>query len=143
VIALLDVNVLIALGWPNHSHHESAHSWFAEWTSGWATTPLTETGFARVSSNTSVLATAVRPVDALANLAKLRAMRGHTFWVDDVEAVIGDELAADRVLGHRQVADVHLVAIAIANDGTVATFDEGVRSLVAKQHARHVTVIPV
>jgi uncharacterized protein len=142
MIALLDVNVLVALGWPNHSHHDAAHAWFAEWTDQWATTPLTETGFVRVSSNTAVLATAVRPVDALANLAKLRASHGHTFWVDGVEAVLGDELAAERVLGHKQVADVHLVALAIANAGTVATFDTGMRSLVGKQHARHVTVIP-
>ncbi len=143
MIALLDVNVLIALGWPNHSHHDSAHAWFAQWTSGWATTPPTETGFVRVSSNSVVLATAVRPVDALASLAKLRAMPGHTFWVDSVEAVVGEALAAERVLGHKQVGDIHLVAIAIAHDGTVATFDRGMRSLVGNQHARHVTVIPV
>jgi toxin-antitoxin system PIN domain toxin len=142
VRALLDVNVLIALAWPNHSHHDSAHSWFAEWTAGWATTPLTETGFVRVSSNTAVLATAVRPVDALASLAKLRALPAHTFWVDSVEGVVGNELAAERVLGHRQVADVHLVAIAMAHDGTVATFDKGMRSLVTEHHADHVTVIP-
>ena len=26
---LLDVNVLIALAWPSHAHHEAAHHWFS------------------------------------------------------------------------------------------------------------------
>jgi uncharacterized protein len=141
VIALLDVNTLIALAWPNHSHHDAAHEWFAERTTGWATTPITETGFVRVSSNGSVLATPARPIDAIEHLSRLRAMTGHSFWSDGVEGVVGSELDATRVLGHRQVSDAHLVAIAIANDGTLATFDKGIRSLVGPRHARHITLI--
>ena len=29
MIALPDVNTLIALAWPNHVHHDAARSWFA------------------------------------------------------------------------------------------------------------------
>lgn len=33
---LLDVNVLVALAWPNHVHHVSARRWFAaEAAQGW------------------------------------------------------------------------------------------------------------
>ena len=40
---LLDVNVLIALAWPNHLHHAVALSWFeANVESGWATCAVTE-----------------------------------------------------------------------------------------------------
>ncbi len=141
MIALLDVNTLIALGWPNHSHHEAAHEWFGNWTSGWATTSMTETGFVRVSSNDSVLPAAVRPIDAIEHLSRLRSMPGHTFWIDAVGGVVGNDLDATRILGHRQVSDAHLVSIAIANDGTVATFDKGMRSLVDKSQKRHITVI--
>lgn len=28
-VALLDLNVLLALAWPTHEHHEPAHAWFA------------------------------------------------------------------------------------------------------------------
>ena len=36
--ALLDVNVLIALVWPNHVHHEAARAWFTRRRKdGWAT----------------------------------------------------------------------------------------------------------
>ena len=49
MIALPDVNVLIALAWPNHVHHDAARSWFAESrATGWATCPVTEAGFVRV-----------------------------------------------------------------------------------------------
>ncbi len=46
---LLDVNVLIALTWPHHVHHNAAKSWFAGVRgNGWTTCPLTEAGFVRV-----------------------------------------------------------------------------------------------
>ena len=45
-VALLDVNVLIALAWPNHVHHELSLRWFKEQQPrGWATCPATQTGF--------------------------------------------------------------------------------------------------
>ena len=35
--ALLDVNLLVALAWPNHVHHQAAHRWFARRARhGWA-----------------------------------------------------------------------------------------------------------
>ncbi len=141
MIALLDVNTLVALAWPNHSHHDAAHEWFAGWKTGWATTPLTEIGFVRISSNSIVLASSVRPVDAIEHLSRLRAMPNHSFWSDPIEGVVGDDLDPTRVLGHRQAADAHLIALAVANNGTVATFDKGFASLIGKNHARHVTVI--
>jgi len=52
MIALLDVNVLVALFDPNHTLHEPAHRWFeTERESGWATCPITENGLVRVLSN--------------------------------------------------------------------------------------------
>ena len=45
MIALPDVNTLIALAWPNHVHHDAARSWFvANRAAGWATCALTEAG---------------------------------------------------------------------------------------------------
>ncbi len=51
-VALLDVNVLLALFDPDHIHHEAAHRWFARSReSGWASCPLTENGVVRILSN--------------------------------------------------------------------------------------------
>jgi predicted nucleic acid-binding protein len=62
--ALLDVNVLVALFDPDHVHHEVAHDWFADnGPRGWATCPLTESGFVRVVSNPSYGTTQYRATD--------------------------------------------------------------------------------
>ena len=50
MIRLLDVNVLIALTWPNYVHHEAAQSWFTNArTIEWATCSLTEAVFVCIS----------------------------------------------------------------------------------------------
>ena len=56
-IALLDVNVLLALSNPRHTHHEIAHDWFADHhLGGWATCAVTQNGFIRVLSNAAARA---------------------------------------------------------------------------------------
>ena len=126
---LLDVNVLVALAWPNHVHHAAAHRWFTR-LDAWATTPITELGFIRVSSNARVLSEAVRPGDALDLLARMRRARGHTFWDDDVVLSEDDSGLAGRIVGHRQLTDAHLVLLARSHGGRVATFDRGMVQLV-------------
>jgi uncharacterized protein len=40
MVSLLDVNVVVALAWPNHIYHEAAHRWFRRnAASGWAKVP--------------------------------------------------------------------------------------------------------
>ena len=59
-MALLDVNALVALAWNRHVHHAAIHAWFDESPDRlWATCPLTEAGFVRVSSNPGALGDAV------------------------------------------------------------------------------------
>ena len=48
--SLLDVNVLMALLWENHEHHQVARTWF-QGVTDFATCPVTQLGFARVSSH--------------------------------------------------------------------------------------------
>ncbi len=131
MIPLLDVNVLVAIAWPNHVHHRAARSWFVSTHSeGWATTPATQSGFVRVSSNRKAIPGARSPAEAIALLRDLTATAGHRFW-DDATAMTDDTLvAAHQLVGHRQVSDAHLVAIAISHDGCLATFDRGVVEVV-------------
>jgi len=141
VIHLLDVNVLMALAWPNHVHHAAAHRWFAD-LDGWATTPITELGFMRVSCNARVLPEAVRPGAALAMLDRMRRARGHTFWSDDIVLSEDDSGLATRIGGHRQLTDAHLILMARARGGRVATFDRGMAQLVAGLMPERVEQIP-
>ncbi len=130
MIRLLDVNVLVALAWPNHVHHAAAHEWFgAIRDEGWATCSMTETGFVRVSSNPKALPDAVRPVEAIALLQRMRAVPGHQFWKDAVSIADDGTQLANRIVGHRQVADVHLVLLAQKHGGRLATFDRGIVAL--------------
>jgi toxin-antitoxin system PIN domain toxin len=126
VTALLDVNLLVGLAWPNHAHHHPALAWFrARRGQPWATTPFTETGFVRVSSNASAIATAVTPAQAIAMLDRLRAVAGHRFLIDDVGLVLGDYFNPSRLQTHRHVTDGHLLALARRHGVCLATLDTG------------------
>lgn len=47
---LLAVNLLMALLWENHEHHERARQWLAT-VREFATCPISQLGFARISSH--------------------------------------------------------------------------------------------
>jgi len=128
--ALLDVNVLLALAWPNHQHHGSAHRWFAkEGRLLWATCALTQLGFVRLSANPAYTTQAVSPAAALSLLQGLAAHAAHEFW-DTCPPLHADALA--RAAGHRQVNDAYLLHLAATHKGRLATFDAGLRA-----HAPH------
>ena len=132
-VALLDVNLLVALAWPSHIHHGTAHAWFAKGSRhGWATCPMTQCGFVRVSSNPSCIKDAVSPLEAMAVLRAIMAMPGHVFWED--EPSLQDEtLFSDFALGgHRQITDAYLLSLAVHRKGRLATLDHGLASLAPK-----------
>jgi uncharacterized protein len=132
VDALLDVNVLVALAWPTHVHHDRAHRWLAANKNGWATCPATQTGFIRVVANPAFSPHALSPREALAQLEAMLGQRGHVFWADDRPFAGSKFVAAERLVGHRQITDAHLLAIALRHNGRLVTFDAGVESLVPK-----------
>ena len=128
MVHLLDVNVLIALFDPGHVHHEAAHGWFeGSRTSGWATCPMTENGFARVIANPAYPGRRTTVGDAADRLTRFTRSGHHTFWKDDVSILDRDCVLAERLGGHREVADAYLLAIAVGKGGALATFDRGVR----------------
>lgn len=141
---LLDVNVLVALAWPTHVHHGAARRWFAaNQAAGWATTPATEFGFVRVSSNPAAVGEALTPGEALIVLEQIRARPGHHSWADDVSPTDGRYVDPLRLVGHRQVTDAHLLALARRHAGRLATLDRAVAELAGADAAERVAVIPV
>lgn len=136
MISLLDVNLLVALAWPSHVQHEAALQWFREnQPSGWATCPVTQSGFVRVSSNRTIIPEAKTPREAIGLLQRIVARPGHRFWKDDVAVSSAAEIESTRLLGYRQVTDAHLLALAIRRGGRLATFDGGLRELVSKDRS--------
>ena len=126
-MALLDVNALVALAWDSHVHHAAMREWFAaHGSSGWATCPITESGFVRVSSNPKALPTPIGISAARGVLTALRGLDGHRFVVDDVSIVAPD---VPGVAGYRQVTDAHLLTLARRSEMRLVTFDAGIRTL--------------
>ncbi|MGK2937929.1 MAG: TA system VapC family ribonuclease toxin [Solirubrobacteraceae bacterium] len=126
-MGLLDVNALVALAWDSHIHHAPVRGWFAAHASqGWATCPITESGFVRVSSNPKVLPAPIGVDAARQALAAMRAAAGHAFLVDDVSIADAD---FPRVAGYREVTDAHLLVLARRRGTHLVTFDAGLASL--------------
>jgi hypothetical protein len=108
-------------------HHAAIRTWFdAHAADGWATCPVTESGFVRVSSNRKVLPAAIGVEEARGVLAALRSVGSHSFLSDDVSMVDAD---IPRLVGHRQVTDAHLLALARRRRASLVTFDGGVFEL--------------
>jgi len=140
---LLDVNVLIALLWPAHEHHEAAHRWFAaRGTARWATCPLTEMAFVRIVSNPAFSTDALAPVEALSLLARNLTHPAHEFWRDDVGLVEALGPSAPRLQGHRQLTDAYLLGLASRRRGTLASFDAGLRALAGADRATALQLVP-
>ena len=143
VVALLDVNVLVALFDQDHVHHDLAHEWFAEdGAKGWATCPITENGFVRVVSNPKYQPDALRPSAVLDRLRKFCSSGHHHFWADTVSLRDEGLFAPAAVRGHGQLTDIYLLALARKMGGRLATFDRTI-SLSAVKGAKpdHLAII--
>ena len=122
--ALLDVNLLVALFYPDHIHHEPAHDWFADHCAeGWATCPVTENGFVRILAGPGYGGPAHRVTDLMGRLRKFCASGHHEFWPETLS--LRDESVFDPrfLAGHRQITDVYLLGLAKSRRGRLATFD--------------------
>jgi len=125
-VALLDVNVLVALFDPEHPHHEPAHAWFAEnRDGGWATCPLTENGVVRILSNAAYADPPLTPTEARDRLGAFCESGGHVFVPDDI-SIRQRGILGLRGVGHRQLTDVYLLGLARRHGGRLATFDRGI-----------------
>ncbi len=123
-VALLDVNVLVALFDPDHVHHEAAHRWFApNRGAGWATCPLTENGLVRILANPAYLAAPGGAAGILKRLDTFCASGGHVFWEDAISLRDERLFRRTRALTHRQLADVYLLGLAKKKGGRLVTFD--------------------
>jgi uncharacterized protein len=128
-LLLLDVNVLLAIAWPNHQFHAAAIASLSS-QNRWATCALTQLGFIRLSSNPAVVATAKSPYEATALLARLVADSLHVY-VDSLPAPASEHWrdAFAKLLGHQQVTDGYLLRLAAANNAVLVTFDRRLESL--------------
>ena len=136
---LLDVNALMALGWPNHQFHRAVVGRLERRpTAGWATCVLTQLGFVRLSSNPAVVGVRRTPAQALDVLARLVRDRRHRY-VESLPPLRQVETHFGHLLGHQQVTDAYLLAVAVTNNATLLTLDRRLAPLAATR--AHIEVI--
>ena len=127
---LLDVNFLIACGWESHAEYVRANRWLSE-AKSFATCPISEMGFLRVSLS---LAYGASFEDAMAVLGAIARMRTHRFLRDATRAQSLPPVSAGK-----DVTDAHLVHLARRYRLKLATFDA---ALCGKEWARGVAEDP-
>jgi toxin-antitoxin system PIN domain toxin len=120
---LLDVNALMALAWPNHQFHTALLKRLEKQpTPRWATCALTQLGFVRLSSNPTIVEVRKRPAEAVALLADLIRDQQHVY-LETLPALPRTASFFQHILGHQQVTDAYLLAVAEANGATLLTLD--------------------
>jgi uncharacterized protein len=127
-VILPDVNVLIALAWPNHVFHEEARRRMESERGTWATCVVTQLGFIRLSSNPAASPTAVRPGQAADILARPTSDKRHVFLADHPAPADSPALWSS-LQGYKLIADAWLLHLARSAGATLVTFDARLRAL--------------
>lgn len=141
--ALLDINILTALLWPAHEHHDVAHAWFGDRADApWATCSLTQLGFVRIVSNPAFSRDALSSVEALALLAENLAHPRHQFWTESLPVPAAVRAVEVRLQGCKQLTDAYLLALAHRREGVLATFDRGLRTLAGAAFLGSLEIVP-
>ena len=136
-VALLDVNAFIALLWAEHPFHKRCMEWFTGAASaGWATCPITESGCVRLLSNPAFTANPPSVTSALRILqTATESGSNHHFWNDDLPLSALRE-RWNKSLGHKQITDAYLIALAVHHRGSVVTFDSRMAALAGQGNVK-------
>ena len=140
-LLLLDVNVLLALAWPNHQFHWAATKRLARGKERWATCALTQLGFIRLSSNPAVVGVPKSPWEAASILALLTQDSRHVYWdslPSPATRMFTESLQL--ILGSKQVIDSYLLTLAVRSHATLLTFDFRLASFAQAEGAIEVLV---
>ena len=139
---LLDLNALVFLADTDSPHYPAVQNWFD--TAGkedWGVCPLTEAGFVRVTTNPAYGGATRTVAQATAILAAFAAYPGYRYWpISESWSAVTAPFAA-RLFGHQQVTDAYLVGLALKHNGTLVTFDRGIKYLAGAEYSRNLHVL--
>lgn len=138
---LLDTNVLIALVWSQHAHHQRAREWLRSLQPEdfWGTCPITQCAFIRILSNPRAIGASISPQEAIEKLQLATSHPQHVFRPDDVSPAAGKYFSQLPIRGHQQITDAYLVSLCLERGEKLVTMDAGVTSLL--EHAAHSVIV--
>jgi len=137
-VALLDVNLLIALIDPRHVHHDLAHGWFAaNHALGWASCPLTQNSVLRILGHPRYPNSPGSPALVAPLVASLLRHPDHHFWPDDLSLLSSRQILPEEILDSGRVTDIYLLALAVHHRGRLASLDQrlSTRSVISGEGA--------
>ena len=123
MIALFDVNVLIALMDQQHIHHSRVLQWVSRSKDlRFATCAITQMGFVRVISQPTYL-NPISLSQAFQAISCLARSPHHVWWALDQQLQDTTVFDHSRIHGQRQLTDLMLLALAVQNEGRLVTLD--------------------
>ena len=142
MIALLDVNVLIALCDPGHAFHQTSKTWVLENANqGWASCPLTQNGCIRIVSQPSYQYQ-LPLMEAIQTLQALCQSPHHQFWPDDLSLLDAASFDHSKIHSHRQLTDLYLLGLTVKHQGRFVTLDGAIPlSAVKGAKKQHLVVL--
>ncbi len=140
---LWDVNVWVALLDEAHVFHAQALAFIERRRVQIATCPLVENGVVRVLNLPGYSKLGPVGFEVVASkLAEICASVDHAFWPDDMSLRTTGMVNWPRVLGHNQITDLYLLALAVAHDGCLVTLDHRVAtSTIVGAAERHLLLL--
>jgi len=84
---------------------------------------MTENGFLRTANVAAQKGEFVPTASLIEHLRRFQAAGRHEFWNDDLSLLDDARFDAGRIQGNRQITDVYLLALAVAHNGQLVTFD--------------------
>jgi toxin-antitoxin system PIN domain toxin len=121
---LLDINVWLAYFDARHMHHRKASELMAAPDTKIASCPIIENGVFRLLSMPTYFLGRLEFADIRKALHQACETHDHQFWPDDLSLRERGTIDWSRVTGHHQITDIYLLALAVKNNGVLASFDQ-------------------
>jgi toxin-antitoxin system PIN domain toxin len=145
MIHLLDANLLIAVLDPHHAHHQIAHRWIGSFRGSlkWATCPLTENAFVRITGNPTYPNSFGSTMYALDKLKENCSQPEHVFWPDELSIRQTELWSESGIANTQQITDCYLLALAVKNGGKLASLDRHIPAHLVRGGAKALLLLPV
>ena len=140
---LLDINVWVALFDDAHIHNAHARKLFRQPKLEIATCAITENGVLRILNLPGYAKRTPPGFDLVREKLALACTDvDHEFWPCNLSLRDEKVLNWSRVMGHNQITDAYLLALAVHCNGALATFDHRVAiSVVNRAATKHLKLL--